>query len=127
MVIVFSYLGCLTVYRICVLAMFGCHFHLLFVPDLPSVGQGARDVHVCFFFLFLSRGYWRDCFGKETLMNLHVDMSIYGVYLFVVDALVFRLIDSTTIIEPFSFKKFSDSVSHVFRVFDASASRNSED
>ncbi len=43
-------------------------------------------------------------------MNLHVDMSIYGVCLsglFVVDALVLDLIGSTTtIIEPFSPKAF---------------------
>lgn len=33
--------------------------------------------------------YWGDCSDKATLMNLHVDMSIYGVRLFVVDALDF--------------------------------------
>lgn len=36
-------------------------------------------------------GYWRDCFDKVTLMNLHVDMSIYGVWLFMTDALNFFL------------------------------------
>lgn len=38
----------------------------------------------------------------KQLMNLHGDTSIYGVCLFVVNALVLDIIDSTiTIIEPF--------------------------
>lgn len=71
-------------------------------PIRPFLGEATGSaVRVCFFSPF---AYWcrRDCLlGKATLMNLYVDMSIYGVCLFVVDALVVDLIGSTTtIIEP---------------------------
>lgn len=82
LVIRLLFLGCLTVYRICVFSNLAYRFPCL---------SADEAFHVCFFFfpLLVLRGYWRECFHKAMLMNLHVDMSIYGVCLIVVDALDF--------------------------------------
>jgi hypothetical protein len=62
----------------------GCFF---LSPGPVLGGTGACASHVCFFGALASWDIGRDCFYKAMLMNLHVDMSIYGVFRSVVVAL----------------------------------------
>lgn len=64
------------------------------------MGHGTCAFHVCFFGASASWGIGKDCFHKAMLMNLHVDMSIYGVSLLCGSRFDFHR--STNIIEPIS-------------------------